>query len=186
MANYVRVRPGVATGGRLAEGAVGQLKALGFRTIVDLRGPGEGVEAEGQAAEAGGLRPVNIPVTVGAPSDAQVAEFARVIEDAANEPILVHCASGSRVGAMWTLYLAEKGVPVAKAVEEGRAIGMRGEREAAALARLEQPANQKQAKTRRAVLHGPCHGAARLAKAAIRALSSGSRIRATALLGATH
>ncbi len=139
VANYLRVRPGIATGGRLAEGAVGQLKALGFRTIVDLRGPGEGVESEGLAAEAAGLRHVNIPVTVGAPSDAEVAEFARIIEDAANEPILVHCASGNRVGAMWTLYLAGKGIPVARAVEEGRAIGMRGEREAAVLSRLQQP-----------------------------------------------
>ena len=39
----------------------GELKALGFRTIVDLRGPDEGVEAEGRAAEAAGLRYVNIP-----------------------------------------------------------------------------------------------------------------------------
>ncbi len=141
VANSVRVRPGVATAGRLAEGAVGELKGLGFRTIVDLRGPDEGVEAERRAAEAAGLRYVNIPVTAGAPSDAQVAEFAGIVADAANEPILVHCSSGNRVGAMWTLYLAGKGVAVAKAVEDGRAIGMRSDREAAVLSRLQEPAN---------------------------------------------
>ncbi len=46
VANYVPVRPGLAAGGRLAEGSVGQLKAMGFKTIVDLRGPQEGAAAE--------------------------------------------------------------------------------------------------------------------------------------------
>ena len=143
VANYVRISPGVATGGRLAEGAVSRLKASGFRTIVDLRGPAEGVGSERLSAEAAGLRYVNIPVTPGGPSDSQVAEFARVVDHPGAEPILVHCVTGIRAGAMWTLYRVSKGVPVAKAVEEGRAIGMRGAYATAVLNRLQQAADPR-------------------------------------------
>jgi hypothetical protein len=37
-----------------------------------------------------GLRYSNIPMTNGLPTDAQIAEFGRIVEDAANYPILVH------------------------------------------------------------------------------------------------
>lgn len=133
---YHQLRPGLAAAARLEEGAVGDLKALGFATIFDLRGPDEGVAAERREVEAAGLRYLNIPVTAVIPSDEQVAEFGRIVEDAANLPILVHCGSGNRVGAMWTLYLARTGVPVAAAVAEGRAIGMRADREIAVLGHL--------------------------------------------------
>ena len=112
------------------------LKALGFATIVDLRSPAEGAGAERQAAQAAGLRYVNIPVTGGGPTDAQVAEFARVVEDANNAPLLVHCASANRVGAMWTLYRVRQGIPLSIALEEGRTAGLRPEREAELRKRL--------------------------------------------------
>ena len=37
--NYTRLRPQIATAGLLKNGAVPGLKAFGFATIVDLRGP---------------------------------------------------------------------------------------------------------------------------------------------------
>jgi uncharacterized protein (TIGR01244 family) len=135
---YTRVRPTVATAGLLKEGAIGELKALGFATILDLRGPEEGTEAEKRAAEAAGLRYLNIPVTDELPSEAQVSAFARVVEDASNAPLLVHCASANRVGTMWTLYRTRTGFPLAQAIEEGRAIGMQKGREDAVLRRLRQ------------------------------------------------
>jgi len=129
--NYTRLKPHIATAGLLNNGAIPVLKALGFATIVDLRGPAEGAGGEKQAAEAAGLRYVNIPVTGGIPTDAQVAEFARVIEDPNNAPLLVHCASANRVGAMSTLYRVRQGIPLAIALEEGRTAGLRPDREAA-------------------------------------------------------
>lgn len=136
--NYRRLRPQIATGGLIRPGAVPQLKALGFATIVDLRGPMEGTAAEKQAAQAAGLRYFNIPVTEGLPSDAQVAEFARVIEDPKNFPVLAHCASANRVGATWALYRIRSGMPVEMALAEGQAIGMRAERSADIRNRLAQ------------------------------------------------
>lgn len=134
--NYTRLKPHVATAGLLRDGAIPVLKALGFATIVDLRSPAEGIGAEQQAAAAAGLRYVNIPVTGGVPTDAQVAEFARIVEDPNNAPLLVHCASANRVGAMWTLYRVRQGIPLAIALEEGRTAGLRPDREAELRKRL--------------------------------------------------
>ena len=127
--NYIRLRPHIATAGVLRDGAIPGLKALGCTTVVDLRGPDEGTAVEKKAVGAAGIRYVNSPVR-GAPTDAQIAEFARVVEDAQNGPLLVHCASGNRVGAMWALYRARKGAPVDVALEEGRAIGLNPDRAA--------------------------------------------------------
>lgn len=68
-------------------------------------------------------------MTSGAPTDSQVAEFAALVEDTKHFPLLVHCVSANRVGAMWALYRAQVGAPVSLAIEEGRAIGLQPARE---------------------------------------------------------
>jgi uncharacterized protein (TIGR01244 family) len=108
---------------------VADAKALGFKVIVDLRSPQEGIGAERDAAKAAGIRYINIPVATIAPLKDQVAAFAKVIEDPANLPALVHCQTANRVGAMWALYRAAKGVPGEVAVEEGRTLGLSSSRE---------------------------------------------------------
>jgi uncharacterized protein (TIGR01244 family) len=137
--NYNRTRPQIATSGLVREGGIGELKALGFTAIIDLRTPPEGTAAEKAAAAATGLRYFNIPVSKGTPRDDQVREFATLVEDVTNYPVLVHCASANRVGAMWTLYRVMKGIPFSIAVEEGRTVGMKLSRENAVRARLGQP-----------------------------------------------
>lgn len=137
--NYDRIRPTIATAGLLKDGAVSDLKPLGFVAVLDLRGPKEGTASEKSAVESAGLRYFNIPVTERAPTGAQVEAFTRIVEDPANHPIVVHCHTASRVGAMWVLYQVRKGVPVAIAVEEGRTIGLQLDRENAVRARLVEP-----------------------------------------------
>lgn len=137
--NYNRLRPRIATAGLLKDGAVAELKDLGFATILDLRGPQEGTEAERKTVETAGLRYANIPVTDVLPSDAQVAEFGRLVEDEKLFPLMVHCGSGNRVGTMWTVYRVQKGIPFAIAVEEGRTTGMQPSRENAVRKRFGQP-----------------------------------------------
>lgn len=137
VANYHRLRPQIATGGLLQPGAPARLKALGFATIVDLRGPEEGTAAERREVEAAGLRYVNIPVTEGLPSDAQLTALGRIIADSASAPLLIHCVSANRVGAAWALYRAKSGTPLATAIAEGRTIGMKPVREADVRKRLQ-------------------------------------------------
>lgn len=137
--NYSRLSPQIATAGVLRAGGVAEAKGLGFVAVLDLRGPQEGTEIERRDVEAAGLKYFNIPVTTASPTDPQLAEFARLVEDAANYPLLVHCATANRVGAMWTLYRTKRGVPFATAAEEGRAIGMGTVRENAVRAIIGQP-----------------------------------------------
>lgn len=135
---YSRVTPQIATAGTLHGDALAELKSLGFALVVDLRGPEEGTALEQRAAAMVGLRYVNIPVTTEVPTDAQIVEFARVVENAGNYPLIVHCASANRVGAMWTLYRVARGTPVATAIAEGRTIGL-STRESAVRGRLARP-----------------------------------------------
>lgn len=137
--NYDRIRPTIATAGVLKDGAVADLKPLGFVTVLDLRGPNEGTAAEKEEVESAGLRYFNIPVTTQAPTGAQVETFTRIVEELANHPIMIHCQTAGRVGAMWVLYQVHKGTPVAIAIEEGRTIGLQPEREKAVRARLGEP-----------------------------------------------
>lgn len=129
VANYNRLRPQLATGGSIDLAEVDSLKQKGFRTIVDLRTPEEGTAEEKAAVEAAGMRYVNLPVAAGVPSDALIAELGKILEDASAGPVLLHCASGNRVGAVWAIYRARKGVPLETALEEGRSAGMRDARE---------------------------------------------------------
>jgi uncharacterized protein (TIGR01244 family) len=138
--NYTKARPQIATAGVLQDGAVAELKGLGFTAILDLRGPQEGTEPEQRAATAAGVRYFNIPVTSATVSEAQLVEFAKIVEDKSNYPLLIHCQSGNRVGGLWTLYRAVRGAPFATAVAEGRAIGLKPDRESIVRAQLGQPA----------------------------------------------
>lgn len=138
--NYSRATPQIGTSGRFAPAAVTEIQALGFTTILDLRAQTEkGVAKVTKAIQASGLRHINIPVVTRAPTPAQVAEFAAIVENAANYPLLVTCMSANRVGAIWALYRASKGVPPEVAVEEGRTLGLKPSREKAVRVRLGLP-----------------------------------------------
>jgi len=137
--NYTRASPFIASAGTLGVGGVAEAKALGFKTIVDLRTAEEGTVVEKVEAIGLGLRYVNLPVAAGPPSDEQVARFAAIAEDASNFPVLVHCAAGNRAGALWALYRASRNVPAEVAVEEGRTLGLRPNREKAVRDRLGLP-----------------------------------------------
>lgn len=126
---YNRTQPMIATGGILKPGAMEELKALGFKTIIDLRTPIEGTAEEEAAAKAAGLNYFNIPIANDPPTAEQIRQFAVLVEDKANAPVLVHCVAADRVGEMWALYRASKGIPVGIALMEGRTVGMRAKRE---------------------------------------------------------
>ncbi|MFD1216570.1 fused DSP-PTPase phosphatase/NAD kinase-like protein [Microbulbifer celer] len=128
--NYNRLRPHIATGGTLDLSAIPQLKAKGFKTIIDLRTPEEGTAEEKTAVEATGMHYVNLPVAKGRPSDEQIQTLAEILADSGNRPVLIHCASGNRVGTAWAIYRLQQGIPLEIAIEEGRTAGMRPSREA--------------------------------------------------------
>lgn len=130
VANYNRLRPFLATGGSIDLAEVDSLKEKGFRTIIDLRTAEEGTADERAAVEGAGMTYVNLPIAKGAPTDEQIADLAALLEDEKAAPVLLHCASGNRVGAAWAIYRARSGIPLEIAIEEGRTAGMRASREA--------------------------------------------------------
>ncbi|MDA1023585.1 MAG: sulfur transferase domain-containing protein [Proteobacteria bacterium] len=128
---YNRATPFVATAGVLKPGAAAELKKLGFKTILDLRGPKEGVAKVKSLLEGAGLSFLNIPVVTRAPTLEQVKQFTVIVEDKSNYPLLVYCKSANRVGALWAMYRAAKGAPGEVAIEEGRTTGLKASREGA-------------------------------------------------------
>ena len=48
-----------------------------------------------------------------------------MLDDPANGPVLVHCATANRVGALWALLQIQKGKTVEEAEAEGRTVGLK-------------------------------------------------------------
>jgi|TARA_B110000914_G_scaffold121972_1_gene106404 uncharacterized protein (TIGR01244 family) len=122
--NYNRATSTLATSGTISTGGVKELAEKGFATIIDLRTENEGTAEEKKNVESAGMSYINIPVTGAGINHKQLAVFTKAIENT-QPPILVHCASGNRVGALWTTYRLSKGINSKIAFEEGRTAGMK-------------------------------------------------------------
>jgi protein tyrosine/serine phosphatase len=83
-----------------------ELKKLGVTTIVDLRGNRGPVSREREQAESLGMHFIDIPVSGwSGPSNAQVAEFLKLLQQNPTQRIFVHCYYGrDRTGVMVAAY----------------------------------------------------------------------------------
>jgi uncharacterized protein (TIGR01244 family) len=124
--NYKLIAPGLAAAGQPAADVLPKLGTLGFKTVINLRTPGEGGPAnEKELVEGQGLRYVSVPITLASFSLADVETVQKVLDDASAAPVLLHCASANRVGATWAAVLARQGKPLDQALAAGRDAGMR-------------------------------------------------------------
>ena len=117
---------GLLTGGQPSEEQFSEAKRLGFKSIVNLRGIGEPGTDTAPALMTGlGMEYVHIPVS--GPHDISI-DKARALSDALERlhgPIMVHCASGNRVGALFAMRAFHiLGESAEAALEIGRASGM--------------------------------------------------------------
>jgi len=99
--------PDIATAGQPAESAWLALAEAGYRTVVDLRAPDEprGYD-EPEAVRAAGLEYVPLPVTQATLTDDAFDAFRAIVRDPARRPVVVHCATSNRVGALLLPYFA--------------------------------------------------------------------------------
>ncbi len=99
----------------------------GYVAVVDLRGESEnrGLD-EAAAVEGLGLDYVNLPVTGADSVSWDNANKLQEILDSYDGPVLVHCGSGNRVGALLALSKSQSGADDEEAVAYGRAAGMTG------------------------------------------------------------
>ncbi len=100
--NFAVVEPGVYRGGAPTKEGLRKLKALGVRTIVDLRIEQKGQTEEAAAAKELGINRVRIRLGREAPTKKQTTEFLSLMKAASPQnPIFVHCQHGAdRTGAM--------------------------------------------------------------------------------------
>ncbi len=95
---------GVLTGGQPTDEQLVALRSAGFTTVINLRQPGErGTQGEAERVAELGMRYVAIPV---AGAEGLTEDNARALAAALEEaerPVLVHCGSGNRVGALLAL-----------------------------------------------------------------------------------
>lgn len=124
--NACRPEPGVLTGGQPALEQAPALAAAGVRTVVNLRAEEPALRAAEQAAfEAAGVRYVAIPVPgLAGVTHENAAQLAAVLADVSARPLIVHCKSGNRVGALVALSAAAGGADLEAAVRQGRAYGL--------------------------------------------------------------
>lgn len=127
--NYQTYSSQISTGGSLRPGATAVLANAGFTTVLDLRTQAEGTVAEKDSVESAGLTYYNLPLGSALPTAGELTTFRKILENLDQQPILVHCASGNRVGTAWAMYRIEGGTDPELAIDEGRAMGMRAERE---------------------------------------------------------
>lgn len=117
---------GLYTGGQPDDGAWERLKAQGVTMVVNLRSDEEmhGSD-EAERVGAAGMTYVHLPVAGAADVDAaHAARLHRILANASGK-VLVHCASGNRVGALLAIdAAARRGLDVGAALAYGRSAGL--------------------------------------------------------------
>lgn len=103
-------------------------KAGGVRTVIDLREPGELTDFDEPAVVGAlGLAYHNFGFKAPETLTDSVFDGARaVLNDPQARPILMHCASANRVGAIWLAHrVLDGGLTWEAALEEARTVGLR-------------------------------------------------------------
>lgn len=121
------VEPGltVATSGQPDVAALERLSEAGYKAVVDLRGPGEHRGIDEQAVVEGlGMSYIPLPVSSGDDMSFETANALDAILQAAGGPVLVHCGSGNRAGALIALRASANGASPEEALAAGREAGL--------------------------------------------------------------
>ena len=119
---------GVLSGGQPSQEQIEAAARAGFRTVINMRGEDEpGFEWEHEAVEGLGMKYVLLPVT-GKESltREKIERFGATLREAREAgPVLLHCASGNRIGVVLALHAAwVEELDAADALKYGQASGM--------------------------------------------------------------
>src|SRR6476659_9061903 len=110
IANASFPEPGVLAAGQPTGEQVQLAAEDGYKTVLDLRTPEEPRDFdEKEAARLNGLAYVNGPVSPATLDQTTIDRFLAAMKRA-QKPVLLHCSTGNRVGALWYAWLVlEKG-----------------------------------------------------------------------------
>ena len=103
ISNFGKMDDRFYRGARPGERDFASLKALGIQTVIDLT---DNTPKEKGFVEAQGMRYVNIAIPDKQdPSDAQIQQFLKLVDDPSTGKFYVHCAGGRhRTGVMGAVY----------------------------------------------------------------------------------
>jgi uncharacterized protein (TIGR01244 family) len=116
-------------GGQPDEAALRQAAEAGIRVVVNLRGEDESVDFDQREVVTDlGMKYLRLPIADAADLTRENAEaFGEILATIGDQPALLHCASGNRVGAMYALHAGWRlGMDAEAAIELGRAHGLTG------------------------------------------------------------
>ena len=103
--NFGQVNARYYRGGQPAGSDYDALAALGVKTVINLTSDDASADEPGFVARAG-MKYVQIPMTTRTvPTPSQLAQFLKIVDDPANQPVYVHCVGGRhRTGVMTAVY----------------------------------------------------------------------------------
>ena len=103
--NFHAVMPGIWRGAAPSEAGLRRLKAMGVKTVIDLRIAPKTVRKEGVYARSLGFHWINLPMGSDPPTPRQVTTLLATLGRAPGEPVFVHCQHGAdRTGCMLGIY----------------------------------------------------------------------------------
>ncbi len=121
---------GVYFGGQPTADAIGTAQKMGIKVVVNLRSDQEMAAMdfdEAALVERLGMKYVAIPITMKTFGPADTDALKDVLKKTSG-PVLIHCGSSNRVGALWAMYLhRHRGVALDDAIALGRKAGLRSE-----------------------------------------------------------
>jgi uncharacterized protein (TIGR01244 family) len=124
MDQTITLSPEFAIAGQVTPEQLQAAKEAGYQAVLNLRVPGEQgfLDNEETQAQAAGLSYVNIPVSPNEMS--QVADRVITQLEELPKPILVHCGSALRAGAMVLAYMGTRqGKTAEEVLEQARQAG---------------------------------------------------------------
>jgi uncharacterized protein (TIGR01244 family) len=112
--------------GQPSEADFAALRERGVRVVLNMRHASENKSFDERATvEKLGLRYIHVPWSGPEQLTDEVFDEHREVLNTLREPLLVHCASANRVGAVWIAWRAlDGGVDVEQAVAEAKRIGL--------------------------------------------------------------
>jgi uncharacterized protein (TIGR01244 family) len=126
---YIALDPHRHVSGQPSAEAIAKLPSAGITTVIDLRPDQETPDLDEKAAAGkAGLKYLMLPIAGAADlTPENVTRFDDLLKQTSSENVLIHCASGNRVGAMLALQARwVQGKSAEESLAIGKAAGMTG------------------------------------------------------------
>ena len=104
--NFSRIEGKEGFGGATVPATMAELKKNGFAAVINLRCEtemGAEIDESRAAAEAAALNYIHMPFTPADADSGLVDDFLAAVSNEANAPVYIHCASATRVAALWMI-----------------------------------------------------------------------------------